>query len=197
MMVMPITTPPHSPEPMVRQMTNMEKQLEYESRLQPTDDNTLRYLQFECTYRSCKYQDPLWTWGQLVKEDYDHFIELMKDHVPLGSKTFDALKDVLVPADLVLVENHRTCFINSDEQKAKTKERYLNMLCTHNGRMKNKPWGTILKYEYNYFMWAVGNTMGRETRTFNSFVECLKPADKEVVLATPKGQVELKRKKSV
>jgi hypothetical protein len=151
-----------------------------------------RYLQYECNYRACKYKEgghvfPV-TWGYLVQHDYAHFVELMTQHVPLESTTYAALKGELLPPDQKAAEN-TVRFIDTDEAKAAQKERYLDMRCTHNGRMKNKVWRDILNTDYSYFLWSVGNTMGRDTRTFKTFFECLADSDKETVLKTPKGKV--------
>ena len=157
-------------------------------------DRTVRYLQYDCTYKHCKYKNPLWTWGRLVKEDYNHFVELMSKHVPLESKTFKALQGELLPPDLNIAKK-TVRFIDEPVQKQAQKERYLKLLCTHNGRMRNKSWGEVLEKDYNYFLWAVGNTMGRDTRTFDTFLDCLKEEDRLMVLKTPKGKVTITKVK--
>lgn len=156
------------------------------------EEKKTRYLQYECTYRACKYKDPLKTWGELVKTDYSHFCELMTNHVPLESTTFDVLKGELFPPDLKVAENtvrHQDTEKGQEEQL----ERYLDMKCEHRGRMHGKTWREILKKDYNYFMWSVGNTMGRDTRTFKTFIACLKTKDQTIVLSTEKGKVKTKK----
>jgi hypothetical protein len=159
-----------------------------------TQERLTRYLQYDCTYKHCKYQDPLKTWGEIIREDYPHFLELMSQHVPLNSKTFDVLKSELNLDDVQVAEN-TIRFIDLPENKGKQQEAYLQLTCTHRGRMHGKTWGDILKKDYNYFLWSVGNTMSRETRTFNTLVKCLKDADQHMVRLTPKGKVRVSKKK--
>jgi len=150
---------------------------------------TARYLNYECTYKACKYADPGMTWGQLVRDDYEHFKQLMHEHVPLESKTFDALKSQLRNDDLETAKNN-VRFIDTPDQTKERVSRYMEMTCQHNGRMKGKTWKKIFELDYPYFMWSVGNTMGRDTRTFKTFVTCLKDEDRELVMKTPKGSVK-------
>ena len=63
------------------------------------DDEKIRYLQFECSYHANTRKG--WTWGELVKKDYDHFVYLMANHVPLDSKTYTVLREELLPPDRV------------------------------------------------------------------------------------------------
>lgn len=161
-----------------------------DERQETEEERHTRYLQYVCNYRACKYTaDSKKTWGELIKDDYSHFVDLMKNHVPLESNTFKALSTDLHPPDLkecqTSVRAHDT-----PEAKQAEKDRFLDMTCTHNGRMNGKKWGDVLKNDYNYFMWSVGNAMGRETKTFNVLVECLTPSDKANVLGTPKGHVK-------
>ena len=150
------------------------------------DQKRVRYLQYKCNYRHCKY--PNYTWGEIIRDDYDHFVDLMSHHVPAESKTFDVLKELLTKTDR---ENAKTTDrIKLIESPLERRERYLNMTCSHNGRMKGKTWRYILERDYNYFMWAVGNTMGRDTLTFATFVECLNEVDKRLIMCTPKGKMK-------
>ena len=160
-----------------------------------TQERLTRYLQYECTYKHCKYQDPRKTWGDIIREDYPHFLELMSQHVPLNSKTFNVLKSELNLDDVQVAEN-TIRFIDLPENKEKQQEAYLQLKCTHRGRMHGKTWGEILKKDYNYFLWSVGNTMSRETRTFNTLVQCLTDADQHMVRLTPKGKVRANKKRA-
>lgn len=153
------------------------------------EEKLLRFLQYECTYRHCAH--PGFTWGDIITKDYAHFVDLMSHHVPAASKTFDVLKEKLAAADV-----HKAEFamrVHIAESSDEVLERYLKMGCSHNGRMKGKTWGHILKTDYEYFVWAVGNTMGRDTRSFKVFFECLRPVEASVVQNTPKGQVKVRR----
>lgn len=157
--------------------------------VETVDEKLLRFLQYECGYRHCKY--PNSTWGEIIVKDYPHFVDLMSHHTPVESKTFDVLKEKLSPSDLkTAMTSNRVRIVESPDE---LRERYLKMVCSHNGRMKGKTWGHILKADYEYFVWAVGNTMGRDTRSFQVFFKCLSPADQVVVENTPKGQVKVRR----
>ena len=184
-----------APPPLKRHCTNRPDQYaSFENDTPETPQERLtRYLQYECNYKACKYKDPTKTWGEIIKEDYPHFVDLMTNHVPLQSQTFAVLKAELHLPDQKEAEK-AVRFVDTEEEKAARTKRYLELTCQHNGRMKNKKWKDILSTDYEYFMWAVGNTMGRETRTFNTFVECLKEQDKVTVLKTPKGKVVVPKK---
>jgi hypothetical protein len=161
-------------------------------------DNSIRYLQFECNYQACKYKDPhdIWTWGRIVKEDYPHFVELMSEHVPLASMTFQALKSHLTGRDLEEAEK-KTRFIDTPEYENTRVDAFMQLTCQHKGRMNGKTWATIKKEDYNYFVWAVGNTMGRDTITFETLSKSLCEPEKAYVMATEKGQVKVaKRQKT-
>lgn len=184
------------PIPLTRQTTSqsMDTSTDYMNPEDP-EERRLRYLQYDCNYRACKYKDPPKTWGEIIKLDYEHFVDLMCKHVPLDSKTFAVLENELQLPDQEIARKS-TRLIDTEEEKRAQKERYLSLKCQHNGRMKNKTWGQIFLTDYNYFLWSVGNTMGRSTRTFNTFVECLKEEDKIYVLKTPKGKVKVPQKTS-
>jgi hypothetical protein len=171
-------------------MTSVPTFMDTDDRNETEEELHLRYLQYTCTYKACKYTEPNEkTWGGLIKDDYPHFVELMKKHVPLDSNTFKVLSKNLHPPDLKEC-CRSTRVYETEEAKQEEKERFLDLTCTHTGRMNGKKWRDVLKKDYNYFMWSVGNTMGRETKTFKIFVECLTPADKVNVLGTPKGKVK-------
>jgi len=174
------------------EMTPEPVKLERQDAFYPPSDMTTRYLQYECNYNACKYKEPALTWGEMIKQDYSHFVWLMCNHVPLESNTFEALKEHLCLPDLKLAQSTKRQHDLPEAIEART-QRYLDLTCSHNGRMNGKKWREILKTDYDYFLWAVGNTMGRDTRTFNGFVECLTDKDKTMVLNTPKGKVKTKK----
>jgi len=158
------------------------------------DDPLTRFLNYECEYRICKYKNPLRTWGWIAQNDYAHFYELLSQHCPVDSKTYANLSLRLKPEDKAAADT-TTRFINTPDGILERRNRLLSMRCGHNGRMKGKTWGYIYDKHYDYFLWSVGNAMGRQTRTFATFVDMLTPTDREMVHATPKGKVKVERKK--
>jgi len=177
---------PPVPPPLTRSITR--------SVVDSWDDNedpTVRYLQYECNYKTCVH--PGQTWGWIIKNDYPHFLHLMKTYVPRGSNTFTALRSQLRPGDIAESVNAVRHY-DTEAGKAETKNIYLGYTCSHNGRMNGKTWKEISTKDYAYFCWAVGNTMGRETRTFEVLSSCLKPEDRDVILKTPKGKYKTKKR---
>ena len=165
-------------------------QSEVDEMLDTDEAMTVRYLQYDCKYRACKYSDL--TWGALVEQDYPHFVELMSTEVPLDSNTFLALKSCVQPAHMgVVMETVRTR--DTVEGKEKTQKDFLDMKCTHRGRMGGKSWRDIRRDDYSYFVWAVGNTMSRDTKTFLVLSGCLDRAGTSIVTMTPKGQVKVRK----
>ena len=61
--------------------------------------------------------------------------------------------------------------------------------------MNGKTWRQIRAERYPYFMWSVGNSMGRDTKSFQVLVECLNPADQITVKTTNKGELIVHRNK--
>ena len=153
-------------------------------------DMIFRYLQYECGYRNCKYQAPKVTWGELVAQDYPHFIELMSNDVPTDSNTFITLITQVKDEDQVKVRTS-TKVRDTPDGLLQTQEDFLNLTCTHRGRMNGKTWRFVRDSDYAYFTWAVGNTMTRDTKTFLTFRECLLEAEKKLVDAAEKGQVKV------
>jgi hypothetical protein len=160
--------------------------------LQPVNQEMItRYLQYECRYRMCKYKnDQIKTWGELIALDYAHFLFLMSTEVGLSSNTFLALKGYLRGADVN--------FAMSNIRRRDTKEGqdsisvdFLALVCSHRGRMNGKTWGEIRDKDYSYFVWAIGNTMGRETKSFQVFYDCMNLSERLLVAAAPKGQVRV------
>ena len=158
---------------------------------QPTEDE-LKYLQFDCGYYHCKYKNPTKTWGELVVDDYPHFLELMTNHVPVLSRTFMALKThIKTPTEMTIALNTQRLQDTPDyiEQQ---KERFLELVCTHKGKMNGKTWREIYEKNYPYFFWSVGNTMGRDTKSFDVFRSLLVKQDQLTVDRIEKGKVDRK-----
>lgn len=154
------------------------------------EDMVLRYLQYECGYRNCKYQSPRVTWGELVSQDYPHFLELMSKDVPADSNTYIALLSQVKPHDRLAV-NTAIKTRDTPEGKEQTFNYFLDLTCTHRGRMNGKTWRDVRLKDYAYFTWAVGNTMNRDTKTFKIFRECLHEDEKRLVDSFPKGEVKV------
>ena len=162
--------------------------------LEPDPEMVVRYLTYDCRYKRSKYQDPHWTWGELVKNDYNHFLELMCFEVPLDSNTFMALRTHLRPGDEnVALNTIRTRDTSKGCQDSQ--EQYLNYTCTHKGRMNGKTWREVREKDYSYFIWAVGNTMGRDTKSFNVLKKCMKEEDQALIDKSPKGSLQVPRNK--
>lgn len=151
----------------------------------------LRYLQYECRYRMSKYRDAdVKTWGGLINDDYEHFVFLMSTEVAADSNTFLALSSFLRGEDLgnAVVSTRRR---DTPEGKETMETDFLNLACTHRGRMHGRTWLEVRKKDYSYFVWAVGNTMGRDTRSFSIFRTCLHEREQALVDSAPKGQVKV------
>jgi hypothetical protein len=154
---------------------------------------TARYLQYECKYRACKYPELTMTWGELFVYDYDHFRELLTHEVPLDSNTFVALRGHLKDEDVT--KAFRTIRTRDTEDgKSKIRNEFLDMQCTHRGRMGGKTWREIREEDYSYFVWSVGNTMTRETKTYKVLSSCLDPHGTKLVNGSAKGQVVVQKK---
>jgi hypothetical protein len=149
-----------------------------------------RYLQYECGYRNCKYQSPRVTWGELIAQDYPHFVQLMSNDIPTDSNTFVALFTQVRPEDQLQVRS-ATKDRDTPEGKEQIINEFLNLTCTHRGRMNGKTWRDVRDKDYSYFTWAVGNTMNRETKTFKTFRECLQQKERQLVNSMPKGDVKV------
>ena len=94
------------PPPVLRRQSAIT-QSEVDEMLDTDEAMTVRYLQYDCKYRACKYADL--TWGALVEQGYPHFVELMSTAVPLDSNTFLALKSHVRPEDMgIVMESVRT-----------------------------------------------------------------------------------------
>jgi hypothetical protein len=151
---------------------------------------TTRYLQYDCRYRACKYPDV--TWGALIEQDYDHFVELMSTEVPVDSNTFVALRSEL-KQEHVTDATSAVRTRDTVDGHAKIQKEFLDMKCTHRGRMGGKTWREIRLHDYSYFVWATGNSMGRETKTFRVLSSCLDKQGELIVNSQPKGQVQVRK----
>jgi hypothetical protein len=163
-----------------------------QSQLMEVDEAmSIRYLQFDCKYRMCKYRDEgMKTWGALIKDDYKHFVFLMSTEVGNDSNTFLALSPFLREEDKLLAQ---TCTRRRDtpEGKETINIDFLNLICSHKGRMNGLTWGSVRQKDYSYFTWAVGNTMNRDTKSFSVFFNCLDAQGQKLVNSAPKGQVKV------
>ena len=159
--------------------------------MQVDQEMITRYLQYECRYRMSKYRnDDVKTWGELIKDDYAHFVFLMSTEVSVDSNTFLALSTFLNPMDkLVALSSVRRK--DTPEGKASENADFLNLVCSHRGRMNKLTWGKIRTKDYSYFVWAVANTMNRDTKSFSVFFNCLHEKEQQLVLSGPKGHVKV------
>ena len=69
----------------------------------PDQAMVLTYLQYECKFDRCKYKGC--TWGDIIRDNYDHFVELMAHEVYLDSNTFLALRGHVKEKDLPYVRS--------------------------------------------------------------------------------------------
>ena len=168
------------------------------SAMSVTDDIVDKYKAYTCDYKACKYKDEPMTWGQIIEEDYDHFLYLLSNHVGVETNTFKVLSTLLRDGDkktAMETIRHRDTPTGQKEEEG----RYLKLTCGYNGKSKGKTWQEIKDGDYSFFLWAVGNAMNREGKSFNVLKRCLKPEDQELVETTPKGEVQrtkrLKKKK--
>lgn len=158
-----------------------------------TEEQVEKYKAYECDYKACKYKAPPITWGELLEKDYEHFLYLLSNYVGVDTTTFKVLSTLLTDDDkqgAVSAIRHR----DTPEGMKEEEERYLQMTCNYNGKSKGKTWKSIKENNYSFFLWAVGNAMGRDTKSFNVFKRCLKPDDREMVENTPKGEVRRTKK---
>jgi hypothetical protein len=152
---------------------------------------TTRYLQYECKYKMCKYRGAdIKSWGQLIMDDYAHFAFLMTTEVGVESNTFLALFPYLCGTDR---ETAVTATRRRDTPTGKQtiEDEFLQLICSHKGRMHGLTWGMVRQKDYSYFVWAVGNTMGRETKSFSVFYSCLLAKEQKLVDSMPKGHVKV------
>lgn len=160
-----------------------------------TEEQIERYKSFECDYKACKYKAPPITWGELHEKDYEHFLHLLSNYVGVDTNTFKVLSTLLKDEDkegAVNTTRHR----DTPDGMKEEEERYLQLTCGYKGKSNGKTWKSIKEDNYSFFLWAVGNAMGRDTKSFEVFKRCLKPGDRELVESTPKGEVrKTKRQK--
>ena len=156
----------------------------------PDQAMVLTYLQYECKFDRCKYKGC--TWGDIIRDNYDHFVELMAHEVYLDSNTFLALRGHVKEKDLPYVLT-AVRYRDTNEGLQEARDVYLEFKCTHKGRHNDKSWRSVRATDYTYFVWAVGNTMQRHTKTFKILYECLDIAGKKYVDAAPRGEVRVRR----
>ena len=187
-----LMAPPPTPEdtPMA---SPPEQKSDYAQEVSSYDDADLRrYLNYTVSLYSCKYKDPLVTWGELIKKDYEHFKELLSTYVRIDTQTFNVLQSQLKPDDREEAL-HALRFYDTPEYLDYRKAAYLEYICNHKGRFNGKTWRFILENDYKYFMWAVQHTMGRHTKSFQILVECLRPDDIAAVKASKRKPAKIKR----
>lgn len=153
-----------------------------------------RYIGYKCDYHACKYKDEGITWGDLYQKDPEHFLELLSYHVGATTNTFEVLSQLLTPDQ----RERAKCAVrrvNTPEYQKEQEDFYLNLTCNYKGKSNGKKWKDIKDNNYSFFVWAVGNAMGRDTKSFNVFKRCLKPEDQKMIEETEKGKVRPKRRK--
>lgn len=143
-----------------------------------TDKELLQYLQYDVTLYSCKYKDPVRTWGEILAQDYPHFKDLLAHYLPLESKTYKILSQRLKPDDKIWADKEERVY-DTELYTEQQKERYLNFKCNHKGKHNGKTWRQVREDSYGYFKWSVKNAIGRDTQTFRYLVQCLRPEDIE------------------
>jgi hypothetical protein len=158
-----------------------------------TGEQVDQYLAYDCDYKACKYKDPPITWGELLEKDYKHFLYLLSESVGVDTMTFKVLSTLLDDDDKQAAAT-ATRYRDTPAGKKEEEERYLQLKCGFKGKSNGKTWKSIKENNYSFFLWAVGNAMGRETKSFNVLKRCLKAADRELVEATPKGEVRPSKK---
>jgi hypothetical protein len=170
--------------------------LERNQENEPLSEDTVVYLGFPCRYTHCKYKgESEMTWGEIIKHDYEHFVQLMTFHVPVESRTFKALCSHLVGVDLDVAKVSER-FQDSKQGTELELARFMKMTCGHKGKKNGLPWGEIREKDYNYFLFSVGNCMGRDSKTFRVMKGGLTDADQKMVMMTPKGEVRAPYKKN-
>lgn len=127
-----------------------------------------RYLAYECNNSGLSehHQGKGLTWGDILVTDYTEFQRLLGLYVRSTSRTFAVLSTCLKSRDDYINCRDAIVYYDSPAGQADEVDRYLSYKCTHKGRMNGKTWKEILKIDPSYIAWAVGNTMGRETKTY-------------------------------
>jgi hypothetical protein len=103
----------------------------------------------------------------------------IKEQLPTTAPSLRRESTTVSDGDDVDTHTHRDDLVTESD-----KETFLSYTCGHKGRFSGKTWAHVMKSDYNYFKWTVQNTMGRDTKSFRVFVECLRPRDIEVVKKT-------------
>lgn len=155
-----------------------------------------RYMGYNCDYHACKYKDADITWGDLFKQDNEHFVDLLSHHVGASTKTFEVLSQLLTP-DQREKATQAVRHADTPEYQKEQEEFYLGLTCNYNGKSKGKTWKEIKEKNYSFFVWAVGNAMGRDTKSFHVFKRCLEPQDQKMVEDTTKGEVRFSKRRKM
>lgn len=153
-----------------------------------TANELSRYLGYTCDYHACKYKEDGVTWADLFQRDPVHFTDLLSYHVGASTKTFEVLSQLLSPEKREEAK-HTVRRVDTPEYKKEQEDFYLNLVCNYKGKSKGKTWKEIRDTNYSFFVWAVGNAMGRDTKSFSVFKRCLKPEDQKMIEETTKGEV--------
>lgn len=161
-----------------------------------TTSELSRYLGYTCDYHACKYKDEGITWGDLFQKDPAHFTELLSYHVGASTKTFEVLSQMLTPSAAEEAK-HTVRRVDTPEYKKEQEEFYLNLVCNYKGKSQGKTWKEIRDTNYSFFVWAVGNAMGRDTKSFSVFKRCLKPEDQKMIEETAKGEVRYSKRRKM
>jgi hypothetical protein len=179
-----------SPTPLTRSITGAWADVVGAS----DDDEKMaqRYLDYECNYRRMPGDLRGLTWRAIKDHHPDTFVSLMTHDVSTDSKTFQLFQRFLTPEQRQ-VSSTTVKYQDSPEGIKERQERYLDLPCTHKGRMNGKTWREIRTKDYSYFVWSVGNSMGRDTKSYKSLLGCLNPTEQQLVEDTPKGQVRVSR----
>lgn len=157
-----------------------------------SSEELARYLGYTCDYFACKYKDT--TWGDVFQKDPGHFADLLSYHVGASTKTFEVLSQLLSPEKRIEAKNAMR-IVDTPQYQTEQEEYYLSLTCNYNGKSKGKTWREIRDNNYSFFVWAVGNAMGRDTKSFNVFKRCLKPEDRKMVEDTAKGEVRFSKRR--
>lgn len=158
-----------------------------------TEDKVQQYKAYDCDYKACKYKEKPITWGELADTDYEHFLYLLSEHVGVDTMTFKVLSTLLSDEDQQMAAT-ATRYRDTPAGKKEEEDRYLKLTCGFNGKSKGQTWQFIKDNNYSFFVWAVGNAMNREGKTFNVLKRCLKAEDRELVESTAKGEVRPRKK---
>ena len=147
-------------------------------------DEVQRYLNFECTNRKSPHSGR--TWGWILENDYPAFKDLLAKYVRHDSRTFDVLSKCLRSNDDYNSSVLTNFFYDTYDGQKEELARYFDYKCNHKGKMSGLTWGEIFHKNPGYFEWAVRNTMGRDTKTFEVFLRAFSTSKQEDIKNTPR-----------